>query len=510
MRGNTTTSQWSHGTHTAGTLAADAWPITGSTANRGVAPLARISHQSFFDLQWIELNGQPSNVGEFMAAAHADGARIHSNSWGDVGRTSYTSLCRDIDVFARNHENDLVVFAVSNTALLESPENAKNLLAVGATYRPADQDTISHGGRGPTDDGRRKPEVFAPGRSTISASTATCGTTAISGTSMACPAVAGGATLVREYLIRGYHPTGRPWDSHAITPTGALLKAIVINSAVDMTRVSNYPSDAEGWGRILLDDALYFPGDSRLLWLRDVTHANGLSSGETDTHVLRVVDSSEPLKITMTFTDEPASIAADPAPVNDLDLEVDGPDGLFLGNEFDIVSGISRTGGSADPLNNVERVIVAAPTPGVWTVRVRGPDVPVGPQGYAIAANGGFFPAMETTELAPDDPAPVLSVPKEGRPAPQSWDLGPMSPNPFRRSTSVRYVVREPAAVRVDVHDVRGRLVRTLVHRVVSAGEFRVTWDGRDEAGRRATPGIYLLRLTAPGFERSVKGVLLR
>ena len=39
------------------------------------------------------------------------------------------------------------------------------------------------------------------------------------------------------------------------------------------------------------------------------------------------------------------------APINDLDLEVEGPDGLFLGNEFDVANGVSRTGGSADPLN---------------------------------------------------------------------------------------------------------------------------------------------------------------
>ncbi|MGH2569725.1 MAG: S8 family serine peptidase, partial [bacterium] len=438
----------------------------------------------------------------------ADGARIHSNSWGDDGNDTYTSLCRDVDLFARDHEHDLVVFSVTNLTTLRTPENAKNVLAVGASWSAPNQHFISDGGRGPTNDGRRKPEVFAPGRGTISASQVNdCSTRSSSGTSMACPAVAGGAALVREYFVRGYHPTGRPWPGHSVLPSGALLKAIVINSAVDMIGVTNYPTDEEGWGRILLDDALYFPGDTRRLWFRDVAHANGLSTGATDAFALRVVGSSEPLKITMAFTDHAASIAADPAAVHDLDLEVEGPNGLFLGNEFDVVAGVSRTGGGHDPRNNVERVIVAAPTPGTWTVRVYGTDCPLGTQGYAVVANGDLFHAMESSAPGPTE---TDAIARDTRPAPESFRLSAMTPNPFRDATEVRYTVPEPAGVRIEVYDVRGRLVRALVDRPVSAGEFRATWDGRDGAGRPASPGIYFVRLTAPGVERTVKGVLLR
>jgi subtilisin family serine protease len=507
LRGSTSTNGQAHGTHTAGTLAGDQFPINGSIVRRGMAPLARISHQNFNDLEWIEVTGQPSNLYDFLAAAHADGARIHSNSWGDDLNATYTSLCRDVDLFARDHEHDLVVFSVTNQATIKTPENAKNVLAVGASWSAPNQHVISDGGQGPTNDGRRKPEVFAPGRGTNSASTVACGTSAMNGTSMACPAVAGGAALVREYLVRGYHPTGQPSPGRALLPSGALLKAIVINSAVDMTGVANYPTDQEGWGRILLDDALYFPGDTRRLWFRDVTHANGLSTGATDEFALRVVGSSEPLKITMVFTDHAASIAADPASVHDLDLEVEGPNGLFLGNEFDVLAGVSRTGGVSDPRNNVERVIVATPAPGTWTVRVHGTDCPLGTQGYAVVANGDFFHAMESSTPGPTE---LEAAARDTRPAPESFRLSTMTPNPFRDATEVRYAVPEPVAVRIEVYDVRGRLVRALVDRPVSAGEFRATWDGRDAAGRPAAPGIYFVRLTAPGVERTVKGVLLR
>ena len=65
-----------------------------------------------------------------LAAAHADGARVHSNSWGLDGTTEYNQLARDIDLFSHDFEDSLVVFATTNMELLQTPENAKNVLAV--------------------------------------------------------------------------------------------------------------------------------------------------------------------------------------------------------------------------------------------------------------------------------------------------------------------------------------------------------------------------------------------
>jgi hypothetical protein len=495
---------YQHGTMTAGVLAGDAEPVVGHTLNRGMAPFARISHTNYFDLQGY--GNSPSNLYEFFELAHADGARTHSNSWGDDNYTSYTTWCVDIDKFSRDYEEDLVVFAITNGSSLKTPENAKNVLAVGSTRKPPLQGSVSTGGTGPTWDGRRKPEVYAPGESTVSAGTASCNTATDTGTSYAAPAVAGGAMLVREYLQRGYYSTGRAGDARSLTPTGALVKAIVINSAVDMTGVPDYPSDQEGWGRILLDDALYFPGEARRLWLRDVRHADGLSTGQQRSYSVEVLDSAEPLKITLVFTDRPASHAAAVAPVNDLDLEVDGPDGLFLGNVFDVVAGVSQSGGSADLLNNVERVIVSAPTPGLWTIRVRGADIPLGTQGFAIAANGALRVRALWEIPAPEGPGGDL---RSGEDA-STFDLAPPSPNPGVAALDLTFAVPAPSPVRIAVYDVQGRLVRVLVDRSVSPGVYPLRWDGRDAAGRAVSPGIYFTRMTAPGVERTVKGLLLR
>ena len=59
-----------------------------------------------------------------------------------------------------------------------------------------------------------------------------------------------------------------------------------------------------------LDDVLAFPGEARRLWLRDVRHAAGLATGQTDTYALRVRSDGEPLEITLVFTDQPAALAA--------------------------------------------------------------------------------------------------------------------------------------------------------------------------------------------------------
>jgi photosystem II stability/assembly factor-like uncharacterized protein len=68
-------------------------------------------------------------------------------------------------------------------------------------------------------------------------------------------------------------------------------------------------------------------------------------------------------------------------------------------------------------------------------------------------------------------------------------------PNPFRSTTTLRFAIERPGAVRLRVYDTAGRLVRTLTEEVRSAGEHRVSWDGRDADGNVAAAGIYMARL---------------
>jgi len=376
-------SSSSHGTHCAGTLAGDADVWGTPEGYDGLAPAARLS---FSESSHVWYN--PSTLYTRLQEAHLDGARVHSNSWGDDGTTAYTTWCQQIDEFSYNYEDSLVLFAVTNMNSLKTPENAKNVLAVGASRDTPQQDYHCSGGAGPTADGRRKPEVFAPGCSTWSASSSTtCGWTTKTGTSMACPAVAGAGVLVRQYFTDGYYPTGTANPADGFTPSGALLKAVLVNSAVDMTGIAGYPTVTEGWGRVLLDGTLYFPGDPERLDVIDVRNAQGLSTGEEVTVPVEVTASGVPLRVTLVFTDPPAAVnAADPV-INNLDLEVIAAGGTsYRGNV--LVNGQSAPGGNFDARNNVEQVLLTTPVTGGYTVVVRAAAVNQGTQGFALVLTG--------------------------------------------------------------------------------------------------------------------------
>jgi hypothetical protein len=409
---NTTPGSASHGTHVAGTVAGDAGNETGNT--RGIAYKSRIVYH-----EWPSFTESAMN--ERLMLHHGQGARIHTNSWGDDGTTAYNGLCRGIDLFSWNNEESLVLFAVTNGSLLKNPENAKNLLAVGASGSAGSQQNHCTAGAGPTSDGRRKPEIFAPGCGTeSSSSTSACGTTSMTGTSMACPAVAGAALLVRQYYTDGFYPLGIPTPATALMPSSALLKATLLNSAVDMTGVPGYPSAAEGWGRVLADNALYFDGDARKLQIRDVRKNEGLSTGqvvEFQLPVLGAANPAEPLRITMAYTEPPATANASFASVNDLDLEVVDPVGqTYKGNVFNTVAGFSQLGGAKDDRNNVEQVHIENPQAGVWTVRIRAAAVNEGVQGYALVMTGDIAPAQPPPLIIGlTGPAPTLIAPAEVR-----------------------------------------------------------------------------------------------
>ena len=367
-----------HGMHTAGTACGDAQPVNGSTANRGIAYMSKLAHSADYS----------ASVFYSRATTHRNnGARLHTNSWGNDGTTAYNTHCNAIDLFQWNFEDNLIFFAETNLSTLRNPENAKNLVAVGNGDNGSAANSKCGGGVGPTADGRQKPDLFTPGCSIVSSSTSGCGTTSLTGTSMACPGAAGAAALVRQYFTEGYYPSGAATPSNALVPTNALMKAVLLNSCRDMTGVSGYPNNTEGWGRLVLDDSLFFSGDSDKLWVFDQRRSGGVSTSDVRTFLLPVLSSSRPLEVTLCFTDYAGTVNSSNPVVNDLNLVVTAPNGtVYRGNVFS--GGWSSTGGVADLKNNVERVAIQSPQPGMWTFEVTAASVPTGPSGFAICASG--------------------------------------------------------------------------------------------------------------------------
>lgn len=388
-----------HGTHTGGSSAGDAQPVNGSTSNRGIAYLAKLAHSELVNGSFTAFTTQATTLAN-------QGARVYTNSWGDDTTTSYNILCNNIDAFSFANEDNLIMFAVTNLSSLKNPENAKNLIAVGASQNGSNANNHCSGGAGPTSDGRRKPELYAPGCSIVSANTGSCGTVSLTGTSMASPSVTGSSALVRQYFTEGWYPTGAKVPANSFTPTGSLIKAVMINSGQDMTGVAGYPSNTEGWGRVQLDQAMTFAADTRKLIVKDVRKAVGINTGQSKVYNFNVTSNTQKLAITLAFHDKEGSSGAANPVINDLNLTLTVPGGTqYKGNVFS--GGVSATGGTADAKNNVERILLNSPAVGSYTVTIFGQNVPVGPQGFGLAINGAVSEAPPAPAISSVTPNPI-------------------------------------------------------------------------------------------------------
>ena len=71
-------------------------------------------------------------------------------------------------------------------------------------------------------------------------------------------------------------------------------------------------------------------------------------------------------------------------------------------------------------------------------------------------------------------------------------------PNPFNPSTTISYNLPKTGPVRMDIYNIKGQLVKTLVNDHKTAGSHSVIWDGKDDNGRAASTGVYFYRIVTP------------
>ena len=451
-----------HGTHVAGSVAGAGVQSGANPAQHqyagsfaGVAPEAGLVVQAFEADPLGAITGLPDDYYPMFSQTYADGARLHTNSWGDyTGPISDTEASfggypygsQRTDQFIWDHLDMTIFFAAGNSGTdgtpgvfgfctggdgvvdpdsLLAPATAKNVITVGASENnrssggyggfpwllvslcfstnPIALDTLANdpdgmaafSSRGPADDGRVKPDLVAPGTNIVSTFSHDPNVDAAlwlkhesnpnyaynNGTSMATPLAAGVGALAREWLVQ----------KGIAKPSAAAVKATLLNTTADIAPgqygegttqeiPSVWPNNVAGWGRI--DLSFIDTPNPYAFWIDD--HSAGLATGQmvTYTHTseksLTVVDSAQPLRVMLVWTDPPASLSASAQLVNDLDLVVIGPDGaMYYGN--------SVTG---DRINNVEGVIIDQPALGAYSVRVRAFNVPIASQPYALAVGG--------------------------------------------------------------------------------------------------------------------------
>lgn len=126
-----------------------------------------------------------------------------------------------------------------------------------------------------------------------------------------------------------------------------------------------------------------------------------------------------------------------------------------------------------------------------WTTVSTSATLNAGPQVMRFVPTAGEFNLNYFNVVS----APSAVLPDGG---PARDLLYAAYPNPFNRATAIRYDLQARGPVQLDIFDVRGGLIRTLVAgQTVAAGRHEVAWDGRDEAGRMAAAGVYFYRLVA-------------
>lgn len=444
-----------HGTHVAGSiLGSGAASASDTELIRGVAPEATLVFQAIEQgLEWTPayrrafqqrygrapapfgLAGLPADLYAFFNKAYEAGVRIHNNSWGGGAYGAYDNFSEALDRFVWEHKDFVVVVAAGNDGAdadrdgrvdpgsITPPATAKNCIAVGAAestrsglgyqatwgqlwpgYYPHDpicqdgtsdheDDVAAFSSRGPTRDGRIKPDVIAPGTNIVSTRSHLLDGNhgwgdypplphdymVNGGTSMATPLTTGALALLRQFLRQ----QGRR------NPSAALLKALLLHGADYRpyrygTPAEGTPYDFEqGWGHVHMTNCVQPPAP-RVISMYERTR--GLTTGRSVRLAAVVADSSQPLKVTLAWSDYPGSAGQTASLVNDLDLIVTSPSGQnYHGNQF--TAPFNR---GFDRKNNVEMVLLAQPAPGRHLITVRAYNVARGPQDFALVWSGAL------------------------------------------------------------------------------------------------------------------------
>ncbi|MCK6620045.1 MAG: T9SS type A sorting domain-containing protein [Calditrichaceae bacterium] len=165
-----------------------------------------------------------------------------------------------------------------------------------------------------------------------------------------------------------------------------------------------------------------------------------------------------------------------------------GPGGVYNGPWGEVINGY---GGLAYPLGRV-------------TICDYPPNGAPPPPGTVIRF-------VTTKPARPGDRLKVLAPKTPFDPnAPLGFELDQNYPNPFNGETRIRFYLSKAAEVRLDIFNLLGQRVRTLVNGRMDPGENLAAWDGRSEAGRRVSSGIYFCRLQGEGRATARKLVLVR
>jgi hypothetical protein len=310
---------------------------------------------------------------------------ITNNSYANyVNDTNFSGLydvyAQTLDELSLQYPDVLHVFAAGNDGFLIRPSYPDGYGTITGGYQPAKNNiTVSNNSklhvnrynssRGPVNDGRLKPELSAIGNEVLVAKEIDGYMVIQGGTSMASPQGAGVAGLLTE---RYRQINGN------VNPRSDLLKALILNGTNDIGNTG--PDFCFGFG---------FLNANRSREMLDSTRyqLNTIANNGQQSFNVTVPAGLAQFKVMLCWNDKEASLMSPVQLVNDLDVEVEEPNTtvhkpLILTTNRPDVLNLAVEG--KDSLNNTEQVIVNNPPAGNYTIRIKGYDIPVGAQPYAV------------------------------------------------------------------------------------------------------------------------------
>ncbi|MDZ7377575.1 MAG: S8 family serine peptidase, partial [candidate division KSB1 bacterium] len=325
-----------------------------------------------------------------------------------------------------------------------APADGFHVISVGAVYNTGE--LVGFSSRGPTYDGRIKPDVVAMGANVISAQPNTLSDyRGVSGTSLSSPLVAGVAALILQA-----HPYLTPFE---------------VRDALRETadRAQN-PDNDYGWGLVNAYEAIFYHG----LFFSSKPK---IFANEQTGHLIKIQIFSkanlktDALYLYYSILDQPFT----PIPLEPTQEPQEYQAWIpFAPFGTEVKFYFSAANESGDFKYHPHRA----------------------PEEYFS------FIAFDSsiTRIEP----------------PQHFRLHQNYPNPFASTTTIRYDLHAPAPVTLIIYNLRGQQVRKLVDEFLHPFYYQKEWDGRDDQGRLVSSGIYFVRLRAGAFSAMKRMVLLR
>lgn len=396
------------------------------------------------------------------------GVEVTSTSLGysefDLGQTNYSPADMDGKTAVITKAAEIAVskgIIVVNSAgnegddnwrIITAPADGPNVIAVGAVN--AAGNVLGFSGRGPTADGRIKPDVMAMGIGVQAVATSSVSNyTFVSGTSFSCPLTAGVAAQ-----ILSAHPNATPQQvMNALRSTASLAGSPdndygygIVNAAAAITALgpafSNMPQTSAGNGAINV---------STKILSRD-----GIAPSSVRVYYAER-NNSNFIAATLTASDATTYAGAIPRPSSD-------------------TAHVKIYFAASD--NSFGEVIYPQ----------NAPD-----EAFLVRGDGVLVDV--------DNPPPT---------PPTTFVLEQNRPNPFRVSanasaTIISFALAQAAPVSIRIYNMLGQEVRELLSGQREAGRFEIAWDGRDSNGRLLASGVYVYVVKTPQATASKKLLLL-